>query len=127
MNCFVNKCSGVLFKCILDLPEITSYLLQSTTLAKLHIHSSILSIDHSSTGSHFLWVFLAVEVEIAWSYIWAVGCGRVGMFFFDRNPLIESAVWAGALLWCSTQSPAMSFQTCWTHFEVIPRHCGRHD
>ena len=42
-----------LFKCLLDSPEITSYLLQSMTLGKLHSGSIIFSTDHSSTGSHF--------------------------------------------------------------------------
>jgi hypothetical protein len=45
--------------CILGSPEITSYLLQSTTLGKLHSGYNVLSIDRSSTGSHFLYVFLA--------------------------------------------------------------------
>jgi hypothetical protein len=53
-----SKCTDVLFKCILDSPEITSYLLQSATLGKLH-GGSVFSIDRSSTRSHFLKMFLA--------------------------------------------------------------------
>ena len=50
--CPKSKCTDFLFKCLLDSPEITSYLLQSMTLGKLH-SSSVFSTDHSSTGSHF--------------------------------------------------------------------------
>jgi hypothetical protein len=32
---------------------MTSYLLQSTTLGKLHRSSNVISTDRSSTGSHF--------------------------------------------------------------------------
>ena len=42
-----------LFKCLLDSPEITSYLLQSVTLGKLRSGSNVFCTDHSSTGSHF--------------------------------------------------------------------------
>jgi len=49
-----SKCTDFLFKCLLDSPEITSYLLQSMTLGKLHNVSNIFATDHSSTGSHFL-------------------------------------------------------------------------
>jgi len=42
-----------LFKCLLDLPEITSYLLQSMTLGKLHAGSNVSSTDRGSTESHF--------------------------------------------------------------------------
>jgi hypothetical protein len=52
--CPKHKCTDVLFKCTLDSLEITSYLLQSTALGKLHNGSNGLSIDHISTGSHFL-------------------------------------------------------------------------
>jgi len=34
--CLKSKCTDFLFKCLLDSPEITSYLLQSVTLGKLH-------------------------------------------------------------------------------------------
>jgi hypothetical protein len=44
-----SKYPTALFKCRSDLPEITSYLLQSMTLGKLHGGSSLLSIDRSST------------------------------------------------------------------------------
>ena len=52
---FVPKASVLifLFKCLLDSPEITSYLLQIMTLGKLHSGSNVFSTDHSSTGSHF--------------------------------------------------------------------------
>jgi hypothetical protein len=53
-GCPKSKCTGFLFKCLLDSHEITSYLLQSMTLRKLHSVSNIFSTDHSSTGSHFL-------------------------------------------------------------------------
>jgi hypothetical protein len=43
---------------LLDSIEIISYLLQNTTLGKLRSASTVLSIDHSSAGSHFLWVLL---------------------------------------------------------------------
>jgi len=52
-GCPKSKCTGFLFKCLLDSPEITSYLLQSMTLGKLHSGSNIFSTDHRSTGSHF--------------------------------------------------------------------------
>ena len=42
-----------LFMYLLDLPEITSYLLRSVTLGKFHSGSNVSSTDHSSTGSHF--------------------------------------------------------------------------
>ena len=51
--CPKSKCTDFLFKCLLDSPEITSNLLQSTTLGKLHSGSNVFSTDHSSTGSHF--------------------------------------------------------------------------
>ena len=34
--CPKSKCTDFLFKCLLDAPEITSYLLQNMTLGKLH-------------------------------------------------------------------------------------------
>ena len=34
--CPKSKCTDFLFKCLLDSPEITSYLLQSMTLGKLN-------------------------------------------------------------------------------------------
>jgi len=37
----------------IGLTDITSYLLQSMTLGKLHSGSNVFSTDHSSTGSHF--------------------------------------------------------------------------
>jgi len=52
-GCPKSKCPDFLFKCLLDSPEITSYLLQSMTLGNLHSGSNIFSTDHSSTGSHF--------------------------------------------------------------------------
>jgi len=52
--CPKSKCTDFLFKCLLDLPEITSYLLQSMTLGKLHSGYNAFSTDHSNTGSHFL-------------------------------------------------------------------------
>jgi hypothetical protein len=48
-----SKCIDFLFHCLLDLPEITIYLLRSMTLGKLHSGSNVSSTDHSSTGSHF--------------------------------------------------------------------------
>ena len=36
-QCAVCKCTDFLFKYLLDSPEITSYLLQSMTLVKLHV------------------------------------------------------------------------------------------
>jgi hypothetical protein len=59
-----SKCTDVLFKYILNPPEIASYLLQSTTLGKLHSGSNVLSIDRSSTGSHFIRVFLAHRSQL---------------------------------------------------------------
>ena len=52
--CLKSKCTDFLFKCLLDSPEITSDLLQSMTLGKLHNGSNVFSTDHSNTGSHFL-------------------------------------------------------------------------
>ena len=51
--CPKSKCTDFLFKCLLDSPDITSYLPQSMTLGKLHSGSDDFSTDHSSTGSHF--------------------------------------------------------------------------
>jgi len=51
--CPKSKCTDFLFNYLLDLPEITSYLLRSMTLGKLHSGSNASSTDHSSTGSHF--------------------------------------------------------------------------
>jgi len=53
---FVSKVSVLifLFKCLLVSLEITSYLLQSMTLGKLHNGSNVFYTDHSSTESHFL-------------------------------------------------------------------------
>jgi len=48
-----SKCTDFLFNYLLDLPEITSYLLRSMTLGKLYSGSNVSSTDHSSTGSHF--------------------------------------------------------------------------
>ena len=49
-----SKCTNFLFRCLLDSTEITRYLLQNMTLAKLHSSSNVFVTDHSSTGSHFL-------------------------------------------------------------------------
>ena len=51
--CPESKCTDFLFKYLLDLPEITSDLLQSMTLGKIHSGSNVFSTVHSSTGSHF--------------------------------------------------------------------------
>ena len=51
--CPKSKCTDLLFKCLLDSPEITSYLLQSMTLGKLHSGSNVFFTYHNSTGSHF--------------------------------------------------------------------------
>jgi len=51
--CLKSKSTDFLFNYLLYLPEITSYLLRSITLGKLHSGSNISSTDHSSTGSHF--------------------------------------------------------------------------
>jgi hypothetical protein len=40
-GCPKSKCTDFLFKCLLDLPEITSYLLKSMTLGKLHSGSNV--------------------------------------------------------------------------------------
>ena len=53
-GCPKSKCTDFLFKCLLDSPEITTYLLQSMTLGKLHSCSNVFSTDHNSTRSHFL-------------------------------------------------------------------------
>jgi len=39
--CPKSKCTDFLFKCLLDSPEITSYLLKRTTLGKLHSGSNV--------------------------------------------------------------------------------------
>ena len=51
--CPKSKCTDFLFNYLLDLPEITSYLLRSMTLGKLHSGSNVSSTDHSSNRSHF--------------------------------------------------------------------------
>ena len=50
--CPKSKCTDFLFKCLLDTPEITSYLLQSMTLGKLH------------SGSNFFPLIIAVPEVI---------------------------------------------------------------
>jgi len=52
-GCPKNKWTVFLFKCLLDSPEITSYVLQSVTLGKLHSGSNVFSTHQSSAGSHF--------------------------------------------------------------------------
>ena len=52
-GCPKSKYTDFLFKCLLDSSEITSYLLQSMTLGKLH-SGFVFSTDQSSTGNHFL-------------------------------------------------------------------------
>jgi len=42
--CPKSKCTDFLFKCLLDSPEITSYLLQSMTLGKLHSGFNVLTL-----------------------------------------------------------------------------------
>jgi len=51
--CPKSKGTDFLFKCLLDWPEITSYLLQSMTFGKLHSVSNVFSTDQSSIGSRF--------------------------------------------------------------------------
>ena len=51
--CVPKVLTDFLFNYLLDLHEITSYLLRSMTLGKLHSGSNVSSTDHSSTGSHF--------------------------------------------------------------------------
>ena len=62
-GCPKSKGTDFLFKCLLDSPEITSYLLQSMTLGKLHSGANIFATDHSSTGSHFLKVCVAHQLQ----------------------------------------------------------------
>jgi len=62
--CLISKCTDFLFKCLLDSPEITSYLLQSVTLGKSHSGSNVFTTDHSSTGSHFLEVCVAHRLQL---------------------------------------------------------------
>jgi len=52
-GCPKSKCNDFSFKCLLDSPEVTSYVLQSMTLGKLHGGSNGLSTDRSSIGIHF--------------------------------------------------------------------------
>ena len=51
-GCPKSKCTDFLFKFLLGPPEITSYLLHSMTLAKLHGVFNVFSTDYSSTGNH---------------------------------------------------------------------------
>ena len=51
-GCPKSECNDFLFKCLLDSPEITSYLLQILTLGKLH------------SGSNFFPLFIAVPEVI---------------------------------------------------------------
>jgi hypothetical protein len=51
--CLKSKCTDFLFNYLLDLSEITSYLLRSMTLGKLHSGFNVSSTNHSSIGSHF--------------------------------------------------------------------------
>ena len=52
-GCPRNKGTDFSFKCLLDSPEIISYLLQSMNLGKLHSGSNGFSTDHSTIGIHF--------------------------------------------------------------------------
>jgi len=52
-GCPKSKCTDFLFNYLLDLPEITSYLLQLMTLGKSHSGSNVFSTDRCSTGSYF--------------------------------------------------------------------------
>ena len=52
-GCPKSKSTDFLFNYLLDLPEITSYLLRIMALEKIHSGSNVSSTDHSSTGSHF--------------------------------------------------------------------------
>ena len=48
--CPKSKCTDFLFKCLLDSPEITSYLLQSMTLGKLQSVSNVVkNVGHVET------------------------------------------------------------------------------
>ena len=44
MVCLKSKCTDFLFNYLLDLPEITSYLLRSMALGKLHNSSNFLPL-----------------------------------------------------------------------------------
>ena len=66
--CPKSKGTDFLFKCLLDSPEITSYLLQSMTLGKLHSGSSVFSTDHNSTRSHFLLVRVAHQLQFLYVF-----------------------------------------------------------
>jgi len=50
--CPKSKRSDFSFNYLWDLTEITSYLLRSMTLGKLHSVSNVSSTEHSNTGSH---------------------------------------------------------------------------
>jgi len=52
----------------LDSPEITSYLLQSMILGKLHNVSNVFSTHHSSAGSHFLYVCVAHRLQLLYVF-----------------------------------------------------------
>ena len=51
--CPKSKCTDFLFKYLLDLSAITSYLLQSMTFGNLHSGSNVSFSDHSTTGNYF--------------------------------------------------------------------------
>jgi len=73
-GCPKRKCTDFLFKCLLDSPEITSYLLQSVTLGKLHSGSNVFfSTNHSSTGSHFPQVCVAHRLQ----FLYAFHCPKI--------------------------------------------------
>ena len=67
MVCTKSKCTDFLFKCLLDLTDSTSYLLQSMTLGKLH-SGSVFYTDHSRTGSHFPYVCVAYRLQFFVSF-----------------------------------------------------------
>jgi hypothetical protein len=106
-----QKWTDVLFKCVLGSPEITSYLLQSMTLKKLHSGSNVLSIDRSSTENHFLSV-LSSSVTIFRMFSTVQ---KWWPFNFNFN------LGKRYIIVCSTQLPAMPFQTRWTRF----RSCSK--
>ena len=67
--CLKSKCTVFLFKCLLDSPEITSYLLQSMTLGKLHSGSNV-----------FFPLIIAVLEVIFCKCVWFIGYNFLYVF-----------------------------------------------
>ena len=153
MVCPKSKCTDFLFKCLLDSPEITSYLLQSMILGKLHSGSTffpliiaVLEVIFRKCLAHrlqFLYVFnrpeimtlqfrfqLREEAEIARSLIWALGrLWKYGNVFLRQKILeLKAQCELARYRVAAPNRLQCPFGLAGPVFEVVPRHlCRRRD